>query len=205
MGLRERVVCQFGNPSGALGLVAGFIMFHRSSNLERIRWAVSLLNVQPKDCVLEIGFGPGIAIGMLGELTAGGQVYGIDHSQLMFEQASQRNRDFIQTGRVSLMVGSASRLPRFDRKLDKVLDINTFQFWDDPLTALKGVREQLQPCGIVAIAHQPRNKGATDDDTIKAGERISQRLVASGFQEVRVELRRMNPVSAVCVIGKNPT
>ena len=147
MGLRERIVCQFGNPSGALGKVAGFIMSHRSSNLERISWAVSLLNVQPDDRVLEIGFGPGIAIRMLGELAKGGMVYGIDHSQLMFEQAAQRNKDFIQEGRVRLMVGSASRLPAFDRQLDKVLDINTFQLWDDQLMALKGVREHLRPGG----------------------------------------------------------
>lgn len=204
MGLREKVMSQFGNPSGALGRMAGFIMSHSSSNLERAQWAVSLLNVRSKECVLEIGFGPGIVIRMLAELATVGVVYGVDHSQLMFEQASQRNRDFIIAGRVKLMVGSASRLPRFDRKLDKVLGINSFQHWDDQLTALKGIGEQLQPGGIVAIVHQPRNKGATEDDTIKSGERISQRLVASGFQEVRIELKRMNPVSAVCVIGKNP-
>jgi SAM-dependent methyltransferase len=204
VGLREKVVCQFGNPKGTLGKVAGFIMSHRRSNLERVQWAVSLLNVQPKDCVLEIGFGPGIAIHMLAELAMGGIVYGVDHSQLMFEQASQRNRDFIQTGRVRLMVGSASHLSRFDCKLDKVLDINTFQFWDDQLIALAGVRTLLRPGGIIAIVHQPRNKGATDEDATKAGERISERLAASGFEGVRVEFKRMNPVSAVCVIGKNP-
>jgi SAM-dependent methyltransferase len=204
MGLRERLVCQFGDPSGALGKAAGFIMSHRTSNLERIAWAISLLNVQPLDCVLEIGYGPGVGIHMLGELAAEGFVFGIDRSQLMFEQASQRNRDRIRAGRVTLMVASASHLPPFDRALDKVLDINAFQFWSDQVAALTRVREQLRPGGIIAIAHQPRNQGATEEDAVKAGERISERLAASGYQEVRVELKRMKPVSTVCVIGKNP-
>ena len=92
---------------------------------------------------------------MRGDLAKGGMVYGVDHSRLMFEQASQRNKDFIQIGPVKLMVGSASRLPRFDCQLHKVVDINTFQFWDDQLTALREVREHLRPGGVIAIAHQP--------------------------------------------------
>jgi hypothetical protein len=37
-------------------------MAHRSSNVRRSRWTVGLLDVQPTDQVLEIGFGPGVAI-----------------------------------------------------------------------------------------------------------------------------------------------
>lgn len=198
------MVLQFGNPRGVLGRLAGFIMSHRSSNLERISWAVELLGVQPRDCVLEIGFGPGIGIRMLGELATDGMVYGVDHSALMLEQASRKNRERVKQSRVKLMVASASRLPRFDRLLDKVLDINSFQFWDDQLAALTSIRQQLRPGSVIAIAHQPRNKGAIENDTIKAGERIAGRLAACGFQEPRVELRQMKPVSAVCVIAKNP-
>lgn len=204
MGLREKFVRQFGDPSGTLGKVVGFIMSHRPSNLERISWAVSLLNVRPTDCVLEIGYGPGIAIQLLGRLATEGLVYGIDRSQLMFEQAARRNGELIDADRVRLMVASASRLPPFDRRIDKVLDINSFQFWDDQVAALTEIRERLRPGGIVAIAHQPRNQGATEHDTMKAGQRISGHLSASGYREVRVEIKHMKPVSVVCVIGKNP-
>ena len=205
MGLRERLVQQFGDPSGALGKVAGYIMAHRTSNLERIAWAVSVLNVQPTDCVLEIGYGPGVAIHMLGKLAIQGFVYGIDRSQLMFEQASRRNADLMEAGRVKLMVASVSQLPQLDHRIGKVLDINSFQFWEDQVDALRGVRQRLRPGGIIAIVHQPRNPGATEDDAIKAWKRISERLAASGYQEVRVELRKMKPVPVVGVIGKNPS
>ena len=56
------VVGQFHSPHGMGGHVAGWVMGHRSSNRERNRWVVSLLDVQPTDRVLEVGFGPGIAV-----------------------------------------------------------------------------------------------------------------------------------------------
>ena len=56
------VVRQFGHPHGIGGRLAGCVMVHRSSNRQRNRWVVSLLDVQPTDRVLEIGFGPGLAL-----------------------------------------------------------------------------------------------------------------------------------------------
>lgn len=58
----RRVAPQFGHPRGPLGHLAGWIMGARASNRERSRWAVSLLDIEPTDRVLEIGFGPGLAI-----------------------------------------------------------------------------------------------------------------------------------------------
>lgn len=59
--LVRRIVGQFGHPEGLAGRLAGWFMAHRPSNLRRSAWVVSLLDVQPTDRVLEIGFGPGIA------------------------------------------------------------------------------------------------------------------------------------------------
>src|SRR4051812_2684160 len=83
---------------GIAGRVVGWVMAHRNSNVERNRWVVSLLEVQPADRVLEIGFGPGVAITELAARATQGQVYGIDHSQVMVEQASRRNAAAIRAG-----------------------------------------------------------------------------------------------------------
>ena len=56
------MVGQFGHPRGTAGSVAGWVMAHRSSNRRRNNWVVSLLDVQPGERVLEIGFGPGLAV-----------------------------------------------------------------------------------------------------------------------------------------------
>src|SRR5258705_13119150 len=86
-----KVVGQFGHPRGIAGRMVGWVMAHRRSNRQRSRWAGSLLAVQPTDRVLEIGFGPGVAITELACRATRGQVYGIDHSQLMARRDSQRN------------------------------------------------------------------------------------------------------------------
>jgi ubiquinone/menaquinone biosynthesis C-methylase UbiE len=54
---------------------------HRPSNRQRNVWAVSLLDVQPTDRVLEVGFGPGVAIAEFAARATRGHVFGIDHSQ----------------------------------------------------------------------------------------------------------------------------
>lgn len=59
MGLWHCLAQQFRQPTGFLGLLAGF--FFRI-NLEGIDWTISLLEIQPTDHVLEIGFGPGHGI-----------------------------------------------------------------------------------------------------------------------------------------------
>src|SRR3712207_9494787 len=68
-------------------------MAHRTSNRRRNVWAVSLLGVRPEDRVLEIGFGPGIAIRELGRLARKGYVCGIDHSELMLRRAKRGKRE----------------------------------------------------------------------------------------------------------------
>ena len=61
----ETVVRQFHRPTGFAGRAAGWVMATRGSNRKRNVWAVGLLDVQPDDRVLEIGFGPGVAIAEL--------------------------------------------------------------------------------------------------------------------------------------------
>ena len=74
--LRQRVIdavrAQFGRPTGLWGIAAGLLMAHRTSNRRRNAWAVSLLDVRPEDRVLEIGFGPGLAIRELSRIAAEG-------------------------------------------------------------------------------------------------------------------------------------
>ena len=56
-------------------------MAHRPSNRQRNGWAVALLDVQPADRILEIGFSPGPAIAELARrVDDTGHVHGIDHS-----------------------------------------------------------------------------------------------------------------------------
>jgi cyclopropane fatty-acyl-phospholipid synthase-like methyltransferase len=203
MSLLDRVVAQFARPTGFFGNITGFIMAHRRSNLERNEWAISLLNLQPSDRVLEIGFGPGVTIQKMSEIAIYGVIWGIDHSEVMFRQASKRNQRAISAGRVRLVLTSVSQLPSFDDPFDKILAVNNFQFWDNKADVLRRLREQLCMGGIIALVHQPRIPGSTEDDATEEGERFARYLEMAGFKDIKVERKMMKPVSTVYVQGRN--
>ncbi|HKF90817.1 MAG TPA: class I SAM-dependent methyltransferase, partial [Acidimicrobiia bacterium] len=160
MGLKQKtmraLVAQFHRPHGAGGRAAGWVMAHRGSNRKRNVWAAGLLDVQPADRVLEIGFGPGIAIAELARRATRGRVVGVDHSELMVRQASRRNAAAVRAARVELRLGTAEQLPVFDEPFDKILAVNSLMFWDDPVARLKELRGLLRAGGRIAIAFQPR-------------------------------------------------
>jgi SAM-dependent methyltransferase len=131
------VRAQFGRPQGVGGRAAGLLMAHRPSNRRRNAWVVSLLDARPGDRVLEIGFGPGLAIRELTRVAPDCYVCGIDHSELMLRQASRRNAEGIRRGVVDLRLGSADALPVFEAPFDKILAINTVLFWSEPEHAFR--------------------------------------------------------------------
>ena len=103
------------------GLLVGWEMALRPSNRRRNRWAVSLLDVQPADLLLEIGFGPGIAIREAARHAKRGHVVGIDHSPEMVRQATRRNQAAVTEGRVELRQAAVDALPPFDWIFDTFL------------------------------------------------------------------------------------
>jgi SAM-dependent methyltransferase len=130
------IVSQFLHPRGLAGHVVGWEMALRPSNRKRNVWAVSLMDVQPSDRILEIGFGPGIAVREIARRATLGQVVGIDRSAVMRAQAARRNAAAIRAGRVSLMVASIDDPPAFDRPFDKILAVNNMGMWSEPALRL---------------------------------------------------------------------
>jgi ubiquinone/menaquinone biosynthesis C-methylase UbiE len=197
------LVSQAGHPRGAVGRLVGWIFAHRRSNRRRNRWAVSLLDVRPTDRVLEIGFGPGVAITELAGRAGRGQVYGVDHSELMVRQASRRNAAAIRAGRVHLTRAPVDHLPSFGEPLDAILAVNTVGFWPDPAQRLQELRGLLRPAGRIALVSQPRCPGATRDTTTRAARELQDLLTRAGFVRIRVETLDLDPPVA-CVLATRP-
>jgi trans-aconitate methyltransferase len=195
-----RMVSQFGRPRGGVGHAVGWIMATRDSNRGRNEWVASVLDVQPTDRVLEIGFGPGVAIAAVARRLTSGKVYGVDHSEVMVRQARKRNADAVRAGIVDLRLGSVDALPDFGQPLDKIFAVNSMLFWSDPVDRLRELRARLRPGGTIAIAHQPRNPGATGADSQRAATEVADHLTAAGFTDARVETLDLDP-PAVCVLA----
>ncbi len=191
-------------PTGALGRLVGFVMATRPSNRERNRRTIELLQIRETDRVLEIGFGPGLAIEMAARLARRGKVIGIDHSKIMLRRASRRNAAAIAAGRVELHLASAEAPPAFTEPFDKVMASNVHMFLEDPVNTLRRWLAVMRPGALIAITHQSRTRGATDADSANGAERIAADLHAAGLADVQIETLEMNPVNAACVLARRP-
>ena len=100
---------QFSRPSGLLGRVIGRGMARH--NEREARWTVDLLGIEPEARVLEIGFGPGVAIQYAAERTTRGHVSGIDCSEAMLQMARKRNSSRLANGLVDLTKADVQSLP----------------------------------------------------------------------------------------------
>ena len=201
--LDRDIIGQAHHPRGSAGSVNGWMFAHRPSNRQRNSWAVSLLEVRPTDHVLEIGFGPGVAVAELVRAGAG-RVYGADHSDVMLRQASRRNAAAIRAGRVSLIRASVDQLPpALDGPFDAILAVNSLGFWPAPAERLAELRRRLAPAGRIAIVSQPRCTGATADTSRSAAREIENLLKEAGFTQIRTETLRLSP-PVICVLAADP-
>jgi SAM-dependent methyltransferase len=196
-----RVARAFFHPRGLSGCVAGWIMGHRFSNVRRNRWAVDLLDVGSTDRVLEVGFGPGVAIAEVAARVTAGHVVGIDPSPVMVRQAQRRNAAAVRSGRVLLRRAPVEDLPAdLGGHFDKVLAVNTVGVWRDPAARLADLAGWMRHRGRVALVSQPRCPGAGAETTVAAGRELAGYLREAGFDDLRSETLDLHP-PAVCVLA----
>jgi ubiquinone/menaquinone biosynthesis C-methylase UbiE len=201
--LVRSAVSQFSSPRGLGGSLAGWVMAHRASNVQRNEWIVEQLALRPGDHVLEVGFGPGIAIAALARTAHEGRVHGVDSSPVMLRQASRRNADAIRRGVVQLKLAAVDQLPHYREPFDAIMAVNSLQFWPEPDVRLEELRARMRPGGRLAIGLQPRCPGATAETARHAAHTIDGQLAGAGFTELRVETLDLDP-PVVCVLGTNP-
>jgi ubiquinone/menaquinone biosynthesis C-methylase UbiE len=142
------------------------------------RCVIRLLDVQPRDKVLEVGFGPGVGSQLLAKAAPVGRIAGVDCSKEMVQQARARNADAIARGVVDLRHGSVEKLPFEDGTFDAVLAINSLQVWPDVTAGLCDVKRVTRSGGRVALAFTPYSGRS------RAG--IPELLLAAGFSEASV-------------------
>lgn len=109
------------------------------------RAAMSTLNLQPGDRVLDLGCGIGRTPRALAEAVgAGGQVLGLD---ILDEAIRIAGQDFSATDPVSFQIGDAQTFPFVPASLDAVFSRFGTQTFADPVAGLRNLNHALRPGG----------------------------------------------------------
>ncbi|HKD28211.1 MAG TPA: class I SAM-dependent methyltransferase [Xanthobacteraceae bacterium] len=188
--VRKLLMRMFGRPKGVLGRLGGAIMAR--VNRDAAGQIIEMLDVRPDDKVLEVGFGPGVAIQLLLHRVPDGSVAGIDYSQEMVRQAAARNAAALRNRKVDLRYGSVERLPFAEGTFDKALAINSMQAWPDARAGLLEIQRVLKHGGNVALGF-----------TVNSGqpkEGVAESLTAAGFAQARI----VDMSKLFCAIATKP-
>jgi ubiquinone/menaquinone biosynthesis C-methylase UbiE len=192
----------FSLPMGFIGRMAGWFMSFQNRTMNRI--AIETLNVSPDDRVLEIGFGPGQAIKYLASNSQAQSITGVDPSPAMLEQATNVNKQAIESGRVVLIQGAVAALPFAANQFSKVFAVSTFHDWESRSAGLTEVKRVLKNEGKLVLCLRRKRKHplpwSSPGLTLSELEDDLSLLKARGFRHVQLITRYFRR-RIVCIIG----
>jgi len=180
----------FGRPSGLLGRIGGLILSFEKG--EFIPWVVEQLAIAPGAQILEVGFGPGVALQYVAKQTPAGQIVGVDYSDVMVQQATKRNATAIAAGKIEVHYGSASALPIPDETFDGAFSINSMQLWPDAVAGLREIRRVLKAGGKVALGFTAHAG--------QAAEALPGLATAAGLHPIELKQSTLG----VCLVAVKP-
>jgi ubiquinone/menaquinone biosynthesis C-methylase UbiE len=179
-----------------------------------------MLDAQPGEHILEIGFGTGHCLVTLAEaVTASGQVSGIDISDGMLAITRQRLAAAGLADRAALHLGDAAQLPFPPRSFDAVFMSFTLELFDTPEIprVLDQCRAVLKPGGRICLVTMAKNE--RDSLPVRIYEWFHDRMPAAidcrpifaqsalrqaGFQICRTEALLMWGLPVEIILAANP-
>ena len=151
-----------------------------------------VLNLQPEDKYLEIGFGSGLFIKKYASHVS--RIAGLDYSEDMVKLASDINKNLIKSGKAEFKQGNVTNLPWNDNDFSAVVGSETFFFWSEPEASLKEIYRVLAPGGRLVL-EMAYNKDDGRDHTkqiekynlkLCSGEEMKASLKHAGFSEISI-------------------
>ncbi|MCX6281158.1 MAG: class I SAM-dependent methyltransferase [Bacteroidetes bacterium] len=192
---------QFKRPTGLLGKIISKVMM--KGNMPDYLKLIPELDIKQHDIVLEIGYGHGLGVNMiLSKYDC--TVSGIDFSELMFKQASKRNKKFIESGKLELKCGNFLESEMSPDQFDKIFCIHVIYFWDDlakPFTKIKtALKEHGMFCIFMANVDFIKKMKFTKDGIFNkySKDEVVDALYKVGFKEVSYSLNSKGYIIKCC-------
>lgn len=167
----------------------------------RVTWAVSALDVQPDDQLLEIGCGRGSAVREVCQRLATGRIVAIDRSATMVRMARERNAEHVAAGRAAFQAVALDQADLPAGAFDKAFAINVNLFWvRSAIRDLEVVRRALTPDGRLFLFYEP----PTPSRASAVAERVVRFLTDQGFAADTVTGTTRRGSTVVGIVARPP-
>lgn len=199
---------QMQYPRGLFGKIL-FAWMTRMT-IAHARWTVKLMDIQPNDDILEIGFGNGANIKLLLQRAARGSVTGVEISDTAIEMASKKNARAISEGKVKLHKAAGNALPLEAGVFDKACTVATAYVIKDPGSVFKEMYRVLKSNGLAAVTFPVRanfikfKPVGTEGFYLHELRDLEKAFREAGFVNCRTEHNGEVRFGAHCMLGEKP-
>jgi ubiquinone/menaquinone biosynthesis C-methylase UbiE len=199
---------QMQYPKGFFGKV--LFAWMTPKTIAHARWTADLLDIQPEDQIIEIGFGNGANIKLLLQRAVRGSVTGVEISKTAIEMATKKNAKAISEGRVKLHLAQGNALPSENNVFDKACSVATAYVIEDPGAVFKEMFRVLKPKGRAAVTFPVRENFmrfkpvSTEGFFLHELADLEAAFRNAGFVNYRTERNDRVKFGAHCMLGEKP-
>ncbi|WJS96220.1 class I SAM-dependent methyltransferase [Flavobacterium johnsoniae] len=141
----QAIASQLKHPSGEKGIEMANMM--NETNINMTKHSIQNLNISNENRILELGHGNAGHVEFLFELAKDIKYYGLEMSELMFQEARQINRNFVSQKQAFFSLYDGNTIPFEAELFDKIFTVNTIYFWEKPEELLSEMYRVLKPNG----------------------------------------------------------
>jgi len=145
----QAIASQLKHPTGEKGIEMGNMM--NETNINMTRHSIQNLHIESGNTILELGHGNAGHVAFIFDQAENIKYYGLEMSELMFQEARQINRNFVSQKQAFFSIYDGTEIPFEDNLFNKVFTVNTIYFWQEPEKLLSEIYRVLQSKGILCI------------------------------------------------------
>lgn len=145
----QAIASQLKHPTGEKGIEMGNMM--NETNINMTRHSIRNLQIEAGNKILELGHGNAGHVEFIFEQAENIKYYGLEMSELMFQEARQTNRNYVSQKQAFFSIYDGDTIPFEDNSFNKVFTVNTIYFWQEPEKLLSEIYRILQSKGILCI------------------------------------------------------
>jgi ubiquinone/menaquinone biosynthesis C-methylase UbiE len=145
----QAIASQLKHPTGQKGTEMGHMM--NETNINMTRHSIQNLQIEAGNKILELGHGNAGHVEFIFEQAENIKYYGLEMSELMFQEARQINRNYVSQKQAFFSIYDGNTIPFEDNSFNKVVTVNTIYFWQEPQKLLSEIYRVLQSKGILCI------------------------------------------------------